>query len=272
MVRRKQHHTQETTRIALVFCVFIVSLLAISVLLRVAAVVAKSRFDGAHRFTLAFHANKSDVVDIVSFAPERNEIVSLRLLGWGGEQENIGKVLGLPIDGTVNTSFPISSEDATTILWQTILSYQTVRTDTTFLDLARLLLFVRAVPLGNVTRKEVHRSLSELAFDKLSASLFGNATVIEERQSISIINGANIPGLGQRLARFVANMGGNVVSVTTGKQEASMSAVACREKKTYTCAKLRQLLGFGFMGGSQETIADITITIGQDSVKRQLPF
>lgn len=269
MSRKKKHRPGSTLRIGFLFASFVVGLLCISLLLRFLGIVAKSRFDGANRFTVAFQSKKEVVV--ASFAPLRNDIVLLRVRGHDPSKRSIGQILAIPIDGIVRTESSLPS-DAVRLLWETILSYRGVVSDVTIIDFTRLLLYARSVPLGNVTEKEVDMSLSDLAVDKIVAPLFSFTSLVSEGQSIAIINGSEISGFGQRLGRLITNMGGNVVSVTTAKQTVLVSKVACKTKNSYTCTRLQTMLGFSQSSGSSEPIADITITIGQDSERRQLPF
>lgn len=265
MRRKKKRPKTYNLKLAGVFVSVVGLLLLVSATFKAAAIIAKSRFDGQHRFTIAV-AQRRKGVEVLSFAPKERQIVRLTLEGLGeGNVSRVGSTLKIPIDGTIETSL-IPRSDVREALFFLTLSYRNLATNLTIVDLGRLLWFTRSIPGGNVTRTSLSLPLDDAEMDKLLIPLFADQTVLEEKQSIAIVNGTDVPGLGTRLARLVTNLGGNVVSVTTATEPALSSKIAT-EKETYTSKKLTKLLNYPQTSAQETGIADITITIGRDSTK-----
>lgn len=111
--------------------------------------------------------------------------------------------------------------------------------------------------------------------DTLLGHLFEEGKIREENLTISIFNTTKTPTLGERVSRFVAHMGGNVVSVGNSKEiVSSMCHIrADRENlKRYTARRIQQELGCLVLTaspGGERT--DLSIFIGQEYANRYIP-
>ena len=92
-----------------------------------------------------------------------------------------------------------------------------------------------------------------------------------ERQTIKIINGTGVSGLGSRLARFITNMGGNVIMVATENGKEKKSYISYIDKRTYTVKRLQKILGYEVVRNKDNTLSDVTIVIGEDKLNN-IPF
>lgn len=272
--RKKRIKTQElshSVRLAILFCVLVFGLIVFSLVAKLLVVVKKSTFDGNHRFTLVIQ-QKDNRASVVSFAPVNESVSILRIAGVA-EVTDIGKTLEIPIDGTITANFlrpEINGKNIQDTMRLFVMRFPTLQTSLTPIDLARLWLFVQQ--LSPHTAYEKSLSLgeknadvrSDLVIDKLSAELFADETIAAEKISVQIINAASVFGLGSRCARFMNNMGGNVVSVTTAETTLPKTTVSYFGKKSYTVFRLEHLLGVTALPMQTPGIADILVTLGKD--------
>lgn len=265
MKRKKKKVQGHTLRLAITFFVLVGLLVAGSLLVKLATVVEKSRFDGMHRFTVEFKEEQSS--QVVSFAPDTRSMSILKIQDIPATF-SAGKFLGIPIDARVKNRK--GQEDIALELQSLLFSYGKVETTLTPIDILRLWLFAKGVSSSSLTLREVSPTLAQGSIDRISSSLFLNYSLSQENASIQIINGTGALGLGSRLARLITNMGGNVVSVETSDDPIRQSKITYQTKKTYTLEKLVRVLGFQSSLSEEKGIADIVLTLGQDSIPRVL--
>lgn len=261
MKRKKKKAEGHTLRLAITFFVLVGLLVLGSLVVKLATVVEKSSFDGVHRFTVEFKEKQSS--EVVSFAPDTRSISILKIQDVSPTL-SVGKFLGIPIDAKVKNSR--QEKNVASNLASLLFSYGKVETTLTPIDILRLWIFSREVPSSSVATKEISSSLDGASIDKISSSRFVDYTLSQENISIQIVNGTGVSGLGNRLARLITNMGGNVVSVETSDGLIKQSKITYQRKKTYTLEKLIKVLGFPSSFAEEKGIADVVLTVGEDSV------
>lgn len=265
MVKKKQNYGSHNLGMAFLFIGAIVVLVFASLVFKAARVMQNSHFDGVHRFTVLMPK------EIVSFAPDDKSISVLKFSSSPSiSSSDIGKTFLIAIDGKVVGN--ISSEkDIETKLRNLFFNYGSLSTNLTIIDIARLWFFTKSVSSYAVTTKEVVFPLSDAESDKIAAGFFADSAISLEHATIAIKNGTEISGLGSRLARFITNMGGNVLEVSTLEKETEMSLIEYFGQKGYTVEKLAEILGFPAQKAKNQTLSDITIIIGKDK-QNFLPF
>lgn len=273
MKRKKKKAEGHTLRLAITFFVLVGLLVAGSLLVKLATVVEKSRFDGAHRFTIEFSEEQSSV-KIVSFAPDTRSISILKIQDVSSDF-SAGKFLGIPIDAKVKNSkearLAARQEENVVLQLQSLLfSYGKAETTLTPIDILRLWLFAKGVPSSSFAFQEISSTLAQASIDRISSSLFLDYSLSQENVSVQIVNGTGVLGLGNRLARLITNMGGNVVSVETSDDLIKQSKITYQTKKTYALEKLVRVLGFPSSFLEEKGIADIVLTLGEDSIPKVL--
>ena len=87
----------------------------------------------------------------------------------------------------------------------------------------------------------------------------------KENQSVVIINTTSVSGLGLQVGRFVKNMGGKVVQISTENIPRKKSEILYNGEKTYTVERLNRIFGFKLSRVDRELVGDITIIIGEDN-------
>lgn len=268
---RKKQKKESNLKLVIIFCLLVFFLITCSLLIRFFSILSKSYFDGEHRFTISVSNNilLSDKA-VLSFSPETNSISYLKVKNFN---RNVGKYLKTPIDGNINftekNNLKGNKEDVEFILREAILKLNSIKTDLTFIDLLRLWYFTKTLPSHEIIHEQKDLLKEEInqeyAIDKLSSKLFLDYSLSQEKLSIQIINGANVTGLGNRLARFLSNSGANVISVLTSDKELQKSTIEYFGEVSYTHKRLQKILGFSLKEQKSPSISDIVIIIGKDS-------
>lgn len=262
MRRKKVKVEKNNTRIAILFVIFVCLIILISFALKVAYVVGQSKFDGDSRFTISVSNNKN--LRILSFSPDTNSISVLNLDGKV-KKLNINRFLAIPIDGFVQADFLDIGKDVAALMSSVFLGFRNVKTDLTIVDISRLFLASKTTSSKNVVTLHISTSFESVKVDKIVTKLFSDAEIKKESQAIEIINTTSVTGLGARLARLITNMGGRVVQVSTEESLQKNSLILYNGRKTYTVKKLNKVLSFNTIKMGKQSIADITIVIGEDS-------
>lgn len=93
---------------------------------------------------------------------------------------------------------------------------------------------------------------------------------MREKISIAIVNGTGVAGLGNRIARLITNIGGNVVSVSTSDNLISDSEILYSKENNYTARRIAQILSFKINNKDNMDISDVTIFIGKNNLSNLL--
>lgn len=265
-MKRRKKPKKQGVKSAFVFILLVFFLFLISFSFKVSTLIKQSKFDGENRFTIVFLPllAKVGIPTVVSFDPKSNSISHVVILN--ANSESLGKFLAVPIDGVVSHKQPFSNATLDSMLFETLIGQKETVTSLTSIDVFRLLLFTKGVAKSSLRQVVVPKSMSEEQLDRLLVSHFTDQTLLRENVSIEIINATKSIGLGSRLARLLTNIGGNVVSVSTSDQEQAISTISYYGKKTFTLKKLSSILGFEAKEMKKQSIADIIIILGKDSL------
>ena len=256
---RKKKDQGKSTKIGIYFFAFILGVILISIILKGIVIVKNSKFQDDSRFNFLISNNKTN--KIISFLPQNHSVSVLKV---EGKVENINKLLEVPIDGEVRSSSLDLEKPVSSIVSDVFFGFKNIKTNFTVLDLFRIFLFTKTASPGNFTTKNVSANLDEAALDKISSLLFSDPKIADENLSVGIINATEEYGVGNRLARLISNISGNVVLVSTSQNMQEKSVILYKAKKSYTLKRLSKLLGFEVIENKSQSLADITIQIGKD--------
>lgn len=247
-----------------IYAAIVTVLLLISLCYKAFLIVQRSRFDGEHRFTVAI-AKNNRVEQVLSVDPATAGFSVLDFSKTPIPYSSIGGTLGLAVDAKLNTTSDLPPGDISQAMQAFLLRDSFIEKDITVYDLARLALISRNTPTGNRNIKQISLPMKDKDIDYLILRLFTDQTISSENVSIQIINASNLPGMGLRLDRVLANMGANIVDITTARTTVSRSKIQYYDKPTYTLQKLERILKYPVERVDKEGIGDIVITIGEDS-------
>lgn len=273
-MKKKKTAQSDNLKMVVVFIIFTIFLIIVSLSIKLIALYNKSLFDGVHKFTVLISSQNSKKLEIISFAPDTRSISVLKIKG-DNIDPSITRVLSIPIDANILLKDSIT--DSNTLikskLQAMVFSYNTIKTNLTIIDLVRLWLFSVSVPKHDIATKEITFTKDNLETQKLFIDtsiipqFFTDYTLSKEQLSIQIINGAGVNGLGNRLAKLISSMGGNVISVKTSDSILNNSDISYYKKDTYTVEKLSKFLNILKKELKEPALSDIVIVIGKDKIK-----
>lgn len=260
---KKEEGVRNNTKIAFAFVFFVIGIFLISLVFRGIMVLAQSKFDGKNRFSISIESKNR--IEIISLSPQMRTISIFKLKG---DTKNLDfkKYMAIPLDGFLIGNSLNTDKGLTSFVWDAIVHYGNIKTNLTVPDFIRIFLFTRSVSRSDIDIKDISTSLNPLEVDKIISQYIRDSQIEKEGRSIEIVNGTDVSGLGNRLARFVTNMGGEVVLVSTSDKLQDTSSISYAGKRTYTIEKLGRVLTFKEIQKNEKSIADITIVIGRDSL------
>ncbi len=265
---KKKEKAFSNTKIAIIFFVFLAVIIMASLVFKIVLVVMAGQFDDSKRFTLSLSDNKN--LNVASLSPNGKSI-AIFILDKNIKPSKAGQFLEIPIDGYIYSSSLNLNRKLDSLFFEAIFNYSGLKTNLTIIDLFKLAFIVRTVPQRSVSIKNISYNLSMADADKIVGQLTGDELIEKDSQTIQIINGTQIFGLGSRLARLITNMGGDVIIVATSDVPRKKSTISYIDKKTYTVEKLQKVLGYETIRADASAISDITIIIGEDKVNSS-PF
>ena len=245
------------------FAIFIL-LIVISFITKVIIIVRSSTFDGSHRYTI-ISQTKGDS-SLYSVDPENKSIVVLSIVG-NKDPKSVGGLLKIPVDGVVSCKeecFLTHNENPSETFKSILLNSRNIVTNLTILDSLRLWFFAQSVPQTFIQSDTLSAGQDPALLDKKVAGYISDPSVSKENATVSVVNGSGMPGLGNRLARYVSNLGATVVSVTSSEKPLGKSTIVYIDKDSYTFRRLSQLLQFQNEAMKKPSLSDIVITIGED--------
>jgi hypothetical protein len=254
----KKKTQPKSIHLAFYFFLLVIFIIIVSLVFKVSDIVRHSKFDGKHTFSVAVLEN--DKTNVIFVSPQDSSITSLTISPKVGK-ETLNS-LGIPSDGYIKSSSDISGNPKSAFL-KTIFRRNSTQTDLTILDLFRLSVFSQGV--GNDKSNNQSVNIKDPDFSVAVEKLFIDPTVFSEKKSIVITNATDTPGLGNKIAKYIGDMGANVVLVNSSPSSAKDSVIYFKEK-SYTAERLSKSLGIKKEMKEGNAISDITIIIGEDKV------
>jgi hypothetical protein len=204
----------------------------------------------------------------MSLSPVAKDITVFKLKD-GINASEAGRILEIPIDGYIALDSLDLNQKVNPLITKALYSYKNLKTNLTIIDILRIMIATKAIPENSVATKIMGNT--EATLENSVGRLVTDASIEKDHQTIKIINATNVSGLGNRLARLVTHMGGDVIMVATENDPKKKSQILYIDKKTYTVEKLQKILGYEVLRETNNAISDITIIIGEDKVNN-LPF
>jgi hypothetical protein len=268
--KKDTHHGgARSIRTLIAFCAVVALLILGSLGFKFITTVQDSKFDGEHRFTLLVR-HDTHAASVISFDPATHSVSEV-FLRSKGNLPNVGKYLGIPIDGMIADPKTLSEESRlSTALISYITGMKKKEHGLTTLDLLRLWLLASGMQEKDIEARTVTTGMAEDEIDRKISEMFVDNALANEKVSVEIINATGITGRGSRLERMLSSMGIPVVQVTTASSSENNSSITYADGDTYTLKKLRQLLGFRPKQMTEQELSDIIIVVGRDSESHPL--
>ncbi len=258
----KKERTTKAFRVVFIFFTCVLLLILFSLIIKVSLIISRSHFSGTHQFIMQV-SQSSDKSEVILFSPDQKSLSIISLIGSsaGG---NAQKSIQIPIDSYLHDDSVYDSHDNTFVQNILMKNLFLQHKDITIFDIFRLLVFSHGVSHDRVFTKKVDMSTNISVLDNQLTQLFTDASIYKQGDTVAIVNGSGIAGLGNALARLLTHIGVNVISVTTSADSIHTSSVTYFGGSSYTIQRMNQLLHMAVKPTSDQQVAKITITIGTD--------
>lgn len=266
MKKKSAHHQSSKSLKTLYLYSFVVFLLIlISLIVRGVILFEQNIFDPAHHFILAVQ-QKGTVKEIMSFNPQIPAVSVLNVNDKNIPYQMLAKEYGVPSDGYIqlDDSMPLTT-DPTALMWSSFMHAATLDTNLTVFDSVRLFLMSKNVATNNEINTDITlKNQSTTNTNEITQALT-DPDIASESISIQIINATNVTGMGLRLGRVLTNIGANVVDVSSAKDIQNKTTIAYFGDPSFTLTYLQKLLHVTPTKLTKQPIANIIITIGNDT-------
>lgn len=254
--RRRGKIKKNNLKIGIIFSVLISFLILLSLFVKVINVLQQGKYDSNYPFSLRVISGKD--MAFLSVSEKERKIAILKVTGLDKQEP-----LSLPSEGEVSAnSLPTSNVSS---FFRSLLGNKKVESNLTIVDMLRLYLFSRSIDSKDVTIENISKAVHPS--DKAESSLFLDQKIVLEDKRIEVVNATGVYGVGGSVAKLLTNLGANVVFVSTSDKNEKESAIYFHGEKGYTVKRLERVLGFKPLKRAGESISDITVRIGQNSLK-----
>jgi hypothetical protein len=103
------------------------------------------------------------------------------------------------------------------------------------------------------------------SFDAQVGDYFNEKGIVRNHPRVSIVNASGISGAGLEMERYVHNMGGEVVTVSTADKTIKATSILDHLGGSTLSSRLMQIMRCGVMTDKKLSQADIEVTIGEDA-------
>ncbi len=258
---RRKRSKKNNIGIAISFFVIVILFIFVSFLGKAFSYLSQSKFDDRYPFTLSIESSKG--LAIASLFSKQH---SISILEVSGKTSNApSQLFAIPIEGRIKVySLQFDPKHPSSFFLNLMLKRVKYETNLTMLDIARAVLFTKTVDANNIHVQNISVGEPNAVKDKVVSALFSDPDIVSENLRIEVVNATGVSGLGNRIGRFVSNIGGNIVFVSTSDTVDVKSEIYYFDKKSYTVDRLSKVLSLPAIKISQKTISDVTIRVGKD--------
>lgn len=249
-MNRKKKVEKNNLKLAVVFVSLFLLFVFISLSFKIYYLVRNSSFDGKHSFNVEFKDKNS--LYFASFSPQEKSIYII--------SSSFADIPKIPIDGVVKTA-KFESRKITSILAKSALVGGLE--NLTVIDVLRLAFFSKTVPPHFLFEGKITQANTLSQNQKDIYLFFKDPTIISEKKSIEIINATETSGLGNRLANYISNIGGNVILVKSDDLQ-NKSKIIYQGSEGYTVRRINKFLNLPTENSGKNEVADVIIVIAKD--------
>ncbi|HSW87992.1 MAG TPA: LytR C-terminal domain-containing protein [Candidatus Saccharimonadales bacterium] len=251
---------KNSTLMALFFILVFVAIV-VSIIVKVVLLITHSTFDNHHQFILEVKQPTNEE-QIISFNPGSNEVAILHVKGIKNPQDM--QTLQIPIDAKFTLSDQMSVKGLPQMLFTMIFhcEYPTCQ-NLNSVDALKLYMFAKHIRQNAIQTTDITLPPSQTDLKTTIPALFIDDTFYHEALSISVINASGEVGLGNEVSQLLTNIGGNILSVTSGDTQEATTMQSPFGQDTYSIQRLQKILHIQSQKMQKSGISDIIITIGR---------
>jgi hypothetical protein len=257
MRKTRVKEKSKNLHLAFYFVLVVAFIIIVSFAFKIFDTIKSSRFDASNFFTLAIIDKKN--TKLISVSPKDGTLKELIVTDAKSEKDLDND--GIPFDKIAKTG-ELAEGGPKSFFTKILLRKDSLKSNLTVIDLIKLTLYAQKVGGDNVSQNSVSAKDSP-DFSQLTSQWFIDPAISKENLNIEITNATDTAGLGNKFAKVVGNMGGNVVLVNNSQNVESKSKIYYKND-SYTVKKISKLLGIPVEKKSINSISDIVIQIGHD--------
>lgn len=255
-MRKDTNKHTGSTKPALYFGFLVLFIIIVSVAFKTYDLFKKSKFDGENRFTVAILAKNHS--NIITVSPKDDSISQITIDKINDKNSLLEN--SVPVDGYIQTE--ISATNPKEYFSKLLGSYRKIKTDLTIIDLLRLKMYSSGVAKDKIKEQEIS-GYSDKNFNSIMQTYFVDPKISDEKVSIQITNATPVGGLGSIFAKYLTNLGANVVLVNSSQADENNTKIYYKED-SYTLEKISKILRVEPTKKDVNSISDITVIIGSD--------
>lgn len=238
------------------FGILVFFIILVSVAFKIFDTVKSSKFDGNNFFTVAVVTGTD--THVISVSPKESNLK--KLVVKDAKTSNELRDLGIPYDslGQANENISASPKSYFTKI---LMHKDGFKSDLTIIDIVRLSLFSQKADGSRIEEQEI--ASDDQGVDGVVSKWFEDPQILKDDLNIEITNTTPVPGLGNKFAKAITNMGGSVVLVNSSPNPVKTSKIYYKND-SYTLDKLSKILDIPIEKKEVSPISDIVIEIGED--------
>ncbi len=259
----QRHHESKSIKTFFIYASIVVGVIVLSLVIKSYFLIKQSRFSKDNQFILSIE-HKNRVEELALFNPSEDAVTLFRLQGTAVDASSLEKELGILPDAFINSSSELPLSDMRDTIRTTALQYHSLKTNMTIFDVIGLFFDLQKTAITNQKEQDLIVNSDIDKNDRMIKNFFTDEKIFSENVSIQIVNASGVPGVANRLERALANLGCNVVSISSSHTNEQSSSIQYFGSETYTLQKLQRILGFPIVKTEKRSIATIVITVGRD--------
>lgn len=259
-MRVKPKKNKNSLTMAVYFGIGVGLIILISLIIKGIDLFRDSKFDTKHRLSVAIVGEA--YTQVLSISPSEGTMFRMDVKGMVDVDKL--KSLSVPIDAYVRVSPDYKIEDLNikSEFSKILLKLGKIKTDLSFVDLIRLSIYSGGVNSEKTDEEEV-KATEISRINDISSNFFKDPRITSEKVNIQITNTTEIAGLGNKLARYITNLGGVVILVNSSPNSVENSKIICSQESD-TVKRLSKTLGIPYEKGQGSDLADVIIILGED--------
>lgn len=254
MKQKKQK--KQNIGIGILFILLVAFVILISFTAKVFEIYTKTSFDGRNRFNISHLGDRG--WEVISLYPEDR---SITILQTDTKDQKKFNTLRIPSDLVTSSGEDLDEENV-----KGVLNSLLTEANANIFDSVKINLFLNSVPSKSISQVSIEVGDGRV-YEKISTAL-SNDSFLSEKLTIELVNSTGERGIGSNVARFITNLGGNVILVNTGSKVESTSHIYSLREDFETVKKIQKLLRIDISNTSQPTLSDVKIVIGRDLIER----
>ncbi len=247
----KSKEKKQNTGLGVVFIFLVACIMLIAFLTKAFQIYKNSSFDGVNNYNIANLSSRG--WKVISISPQNSMLTIIKI---STKDEAKFKQLEIPVDLYSRLDEEIDKYDAKALL-RSILA----ETSANPFDIFKINLFLKTTTLKST--ESIEADIEDSKSLKMISENLSNPSFLREKLTIEVINATGEAGVGSLVTRLIANMGGNVILVSSANNNQKTSEIQTQEENSQTVKKISRILNVR-VTKMTPPLSDVKIIVGED--------